>query len=163
MARKIYGVFSKGKFGLTTNKKTATDYVAKHGGMVRWLVDNGSESWDAPTFRAMSQVLDIQLKRINHNPSYDGGMVSVVFRKWKKGEDFGDQGIIALLVSLGYPEYTSRPGNVLSYEHVGQHGEANYSAVMIGTVPAKPKQYAALKNELTRIGYKLKVVKRMQR
>jgi hypothetical protein len=40
-----------------------------------------------------------------------------------------------------------------SYEHVGQHGAADYRGVMQATRPAKPDEYAALKRELESAPY----------
>jgi hypothetical protein len=61
----IYGIYSKGKFGLTKNKKSALDHVEKHGGQVRWAYDMPEfSSFDAPTFKEFSKVLDIKLQRV---------------------------------------------------------------------------------------------------
>jgi hypothetical protein len=46
----------------------------------------------------------------------------------------------------------------MSYMHLGQHGEGIYPAA---TVPAKPKEYRLLAEELRRLGYVLRVVKRL--
>ncbi len=71
----------------------------------------------------------------------------VVFRKWR---DNG--GVIAL-----FPEL---PADIdghfcQSYEHVGQHAAADYLAVINHTCPVTPQEYAALADELVRIGYRL--------
>lgn len=76
----------------------------------------------------------------------------VVFRKWN---DCG--GVIAL-----FPEL---PADVLgrfclSYEHIGQHGGADYHAVVSRTTPARPPEFAALARELARIGYELRPIQR---
>ena len=47
-----------------------------------------------------------------------------------------------------------------AYEHVGQHGGANYYGVIQATRPADEQASATLSEELTRIGYKLKPIKR---
>lgn len=75
--------------------------------------------------------------------------VPVVFRKWSDG------GIIAL-----FPNLPGSPGYCSSYEHLGQHGSADYYYVLSRTTPAKPSEYAPLKRELESIGYTLRVVKR---
>ena len=76
----------------------------------------------------------------------------VLFRKWR-GEDHG---ILAL-----FPCLIETPrGDVLSYEHIGQHGAADLASCIQRTVPAKPEEYAALKRELETIGYRLIVHKR---
>jgi hypothetical protein len=74
--------------------------------------------------------------------------VKVVFRKWK-GE------IIAL-----FPEIKSNNYLVLSYMHVGQHSDADYHGIIRESKPAKEDEYKDLFNELTSIGYDLKVVKK---
>jgi hypothetical protein len=53
-------------------------------------------------------------------------------------------------------------GSVLSYMHVGQHGEACID-FMHDCTPAKPDEYADLKTELESIGYDLQIVKRWVR
>jgi len=73
----------------------------------------------------------------------------VIFRKFADGE------VIAWL-----PDNLANRGRCDSYMHIGQHGEGVYPAV---TKPASPKEYALLLKELTAIGYKLRVVKRLSR
>lgn len=77
----------------------------------------------------------------------------VIFRKWHTG------GIIALFPLIPSDNY----GLVcLSYESIGQHGGASPGIVHGDfTVPATPSEYADLKVELERIGYTLKVGKRI--
>lgn len=78
----------------------------------------------------------------------------VIFRVWKH-EHAG--GVIAL-----FPEDVNESGSVQSFEHVGQHGPADYYGVMKRSRAAFPHEYAALKQELERPPYEytLKVVKR---
>ncbi len=76
----------------------------------------------------------------------------VVFRRWKGG------GVIAL-----FPGIDVGNGICSSYEHVGQHSEADYKIVIARTRPAKPSEYQDLLNELGRIGYNLVVRKRRGR
>jgi len=76
----------------------------------------------------------------------------VVFRKWLDGF-----GIIALFPELPadlYGRYCD------SYEHVGQHGGADYQGVIMNTRPANDEDSVDLAEELTRIGYKLRPIKR---
>jgi hypothetical protein len=76
----------------------------------------------------------------------------VIFRKWK---DSGD------VIALFPEEVADLEGNISSYMHVGQHGAASLQKVMQASVPAKPKEYAELKDELERVvGYRLRVVER---
>ncbi len=72
------------------------------------------------------------------------GETKVVFRKWPNGD-----------ISALFPEVPAdTEGNLCaSYEHVGQHGGANYYHCISSTKPARPSEYAALKAELEKIGY----------
>jgi hypothetical protein len=45
----------------------------------------------------------------------------------------------------------------MSYQHIGQHGEADYHYVVEQTKPAKPDEYMPLYKELKEIGYDLQV------
>jgi hypothetical protein len=78
--------------------------------------------------------------------------VAVIFRRWR---DTGD--VIAL-----FPELPSDINGHYcdSYEHVGQHGGADYFGVIRQTVPAAPGECADLSVELKRIGYRLKPLMR---
>ena len=80
-------------------------------------------------------------------------MDRVIFRKWK---DNGD--IIALL-----PDNDANPGNVNMYEHVGKHGDGSPTIVNGRTTLATPDEYADLLEELTLMGYDLRVMKRLNR
>lgn len=76
----------------------------------------------------------------------------VIFRKWQ-GKDGGD--IIAV-----FPAECASVQNWYlsnSYMHHGQHGACDYRIILAKTRPAKPEEYADLKLELERIGYRLKV------
>lgn len=81
----------------------------------------------------------------------DEDEATVVFRKWPGG------GILAL-----FPEIPAdlQGATCQSYEHIGQHGGADYQHCISRTTPARPGEYADLKEELEKIGYKLKVVSR---
>lgn len=73
----------------------------------------------------------------------------VVFRVWKSGSGKGD--VIALFPAVP----ADNEGKYCdAYEHVGQHGGADYSGVMRATRRATPEEYAGLLKELTTIGYK---------
>jgi hypothetical protein len=76
----------------------------------------------------------------------------VVFRRWH------DTGTILAL----FPEVPSEISGYFceAYEHVGQHGGADYHGVIQATRPATVEEAASLAQELTRIGYKLKPIKR---
>jgi hypothetical protein len=79
----------------------------------------------------------------------------VIFRKWK---DIGT--VIAL-----FPELPADFNGYFcdAYEHIGQHGGADYFGVVQATKPVSAKEAADLKRELTRIGYRLAVRKRASR
>ena len=81
----------------------------------------------------------------------DEDLTRVVFRRWPKSQGGG---IIAL-----FPDIPSDPSGrfCLSYEHVGQHGGADYRGVIGSTRPATPFEYRPLQDELTSIGYDLKI------
>ena len=74
--------------------------------------------------------------------------VKVVFRKHPDGD------IVAL-----FPELSEDGSSCVSYEHVGQHGSADYAYCISRTKPAKPEEYSDLLAELKTLGYdSLKVV-----
>jgi len=87
-----------------------------------------------------------------HHKAHQMNEQRVVFRKWR---DTGS--VIAL-----FPEIpTDLQGWYCeAYEHVGQHGGADYHGVIRATRPAKPTEYRSLANELDGIGYRVKPVKR---
>ena len=66
----------------------------------------------------------------------------VVFRKWENGD------VIAIFPEeLGDAVYTCN-----SYMHFGQHGSCDPYEIVGQTVPAKPKEYADLQEELENYG-----------
>ena len=77
----------------------------------------------------------------------------VVFRVWNHGHGKGD--VIAL-----FPDIDAGSGLCQSYEHVGQHGGADYQVVLKRTRLATVAEYADLKHELEERGYVLHSVKR---
>lgn len=58
---------------------------------------------------------------------------------------------------------TNCPATCTTYQHTGQHGSGDASAIMWNTRPAKPSEYRALARELRRIGYRLRVMQRCTR
>ena len=56
-----------------------------------------------------------------------------------------------------FPEQDEGRGMVNSYEHIGQHGGADYNGVVSKSRKATPYEYADLKKELTSIGYNLDI------
>lgn len=93
--------------------------------------------------RADGTIVDEPLTEI------DEEVTPVVFRKWLKSEGGG---ILAL-----FPTQEEHNYLIGSYEHIGQHGSADYHLCMQRTTPTKPEEYADLKAELEGLGYKLKV------
>lgn len=71
----------------------------------------------------------------------------VIFRKFRDGGD-----VIAL-----FPEMKENDGLCNSYQHIGQHGAADYGGLVSAqdrtTAPATPEEYADLLEELEAIGY----------
>lgn len=86
----------------------------------------------------------------------DEHKTAVVFRKWGKKKGGG---IIAL-----FPELPADANGyyVLSYEHIGQHGGADYNGVIARTVPASIDESTDLIQELESIGYNLQVCQRQK-
>jgi hypothetical protein len=78
-------------------------------------------------------------------------LTPVIFRRWRDGT------IDALFPTL---PADSAGLHCLSYAHIGQHGPADYGYVTRVTRPAKPEEYAELKDELEGRGYKLLVCRR---
>lgn len=76
----------------------------------------------------------------------DQHKTKVVFRKWKDGT-----------IDAYFPELKEVDGLIVCYSHMGQHSAANYHSCIQRTKPAKPEEYADLKNELEQIGYNLDV------
>ena len=76
----------------------------------------------------------------------------VVFRRWR---DTG--GVIAL-----FPELPADldGDHCDAYEHIGQHGGADYHGVIQQTIPCSLNDAAAVAAELRTIGYKLRPLKR---
>ena len=77
----------------------------------------------------------------------DADKTNVIFRKFKKGGD-----ILAL-----FPDIHEGPGRVLSYQHIGQHGDADYGYCLSITTPTTPDEYITLLKELEQIGYNLEI------
>lgn len=78
-------------------------------------------------------------------------ITKVVFRVWP------NQNVIAL---FPYEPFDRIGLFCDSYEHIGQHGAADYLGVLSATRPATKDEYADLYAELESIGYVLDVIKR---
>lgn len=79
----------------------------------------------------------------------------VVFRRWRD-----TMTVFALFPTLP-SDYEGHFCD--AYEHVGQHGGADYFGCIHASKPVSLDEAADLKRELERIGYRLKVIKRASR
>lgn len=79
----------------------------------------------------------------------DAFKTEMIFRKDKEG----------IFCLMPY-EISNLDGSVTCYQHIGQHGQADYKGCIEKSVPAKPKEYADLLRELKSRGYYPKIVKR---
>lgn len=85
---------------------------------------------------------------------------AVVFRRWRP--ERGDHGIPGAVFALFPLLAETRPGQCVSYEHVGQHSAADYSACVARSRPVslEDAECVALRRELESIGYRLRPIKR---
>ena len=84
------------------------------------------------------------------NPSTEP-ITRVVFRRWRKAP--------GTLIALFPDDRETEPGIVGSYEHIGQHGAANYRMMIKATVPVTLKDLPdiqRLREELEGLGYNLR-------
>lgn len=80
----------------------------------------------------------------------------VIFRRWTSPSTI-NKCIFALFPYV----INDIEGNIMSYEHIGQHGGANYYHCMKRSVPATEEEYKDAYDELTNYcGYNLRIVKR---
>ena len=87
----------------------------------------------------------------------DKEFTKVIFRKsyWPERKEWE---ILAF-----FPQVEANAGMIMSYAHLGQHGEACLEFYR-GCRPALPREYAPLKKELERYyGYRFKVARRITR
>ena len=59
-----------------------------------------------------------------------------------------------------FPTLPAYDHYVTSYQHIGQHCAADYGLCVKHSRPAQPAEYADLLEELTRVGYCLRVTRR---
>ncbi len=91
----------------------------------------------------------------------------VIFRKYKRkhSSKYCKEDNVPEILAL-FPEIIGNPNSLtcMCYQHIGQHGDADYGyCINELTVPAKPEEYADLKEELESFGYKLKVMRKWMR
>ena len=67
----------------------------------------------------------------------------------------GEKEVVAFLLDV-----PANPSHMMSYMHIGQHGEAT-KKFFYDCKLASPEQYADLKTELQSIGYRLIIRKRL--
>jgi len=89
-------------------------------------------------------------------------MTRAIFRVWKRTRDTRP-GFVGSVIALLPDLPANASGAITSYEHVGQHGAADYAGVMAETRPATPDEYARLLRELTQRGYQVRVCARRGR
>jgi hypothetical protein len=89
----------------------------------------------------------------------DKHITEVIFRKYKPSHNFGVEGEILAIFPYSICNIN---GNVDCYQHIGQHGEANYHhCINTLTVPATEEESKELKKELENgFGYNFKVLKK---
>ena len=89
-------------------------------------------------------------------------MEDVIFRVFRNKKDvklFGND-VVAFWPAVS----ADLSGNCCkSYQHIGQHGPADYAHCLRFTRPATPNEYKDLLAELKQIGYKPNVIKRATR
>jgi hypothetical protein len=81
-------------------------------------------------------------------------VTKTVFRVFRSGGD-----VLALFPEI--PDSVGKPAECMSYQHIGQHGAADYQHCISMTRPALPVEYAELLAELGQIGYRVEVVQRV--
>lgn len=79
----------------------------------------------------------------------DSFQTNVTFRKFKSTRDNPGGDILALFPGTN----ADFAGNCDSYQHNGQHGAANYKAMIRATVAATPPEFTPLQIELEKRGY----------
>lgn len=84
----------------------------------------------------------------------DTEKTAVIFRMWRAKP----KTCLAL-----FPYEDAGRGFCNSFEHIGQHGGADFGICRKLTRPATPAEYADLKAELESIGYNLQVITRRAR
>ena len=86
----------------------------------------------------------------------DKEYTKVIFKMARYSDGSGKE------VMAFFPGAPANPGMIMSYAHVGQHGEACEDFYLRNCRPCTKKEYTPLKRELEEnFGYRLKVVKRI--
>ena len=88
----------------------------------------------------------------------DKEVTKVIFKMARYSDGSGKE------VMAFFPGASANPGNVMSYAHVGQHGEAGYDFYLMNCRPCPENEYLPLKRELEEnFGYRFEIVKRITR
>ena len=88
----------------------------------------------------------------------DKEVTKVIFKMAKYAGHLGKE------VLAFFPGAPANPGNIMSYAHVGQHGEVCEDFYLKNCRPCTRKEYLPLKRELEEnFGYRFKIVKRITR
>jgi len=82
-------------------------------------------------------------------------LTPVVFRVWRR-PNFAVGEVVALFPTLP----GDMAGRCTAYEHIGQHGAADYAHCLGQSRPASADEAAELRAELEQIGYRLRVYRR---
>ena len=80
----------------------------------------------------------------------------VIFRTWRAHPR-------TVLALFPHDPGTNNPGTCSSYEHVGQHGSADPHGCIRITRPATRAEWQPLARELRRLGYRLRIMRRIPR
>ena len=82
-------------------------------------------------------------------------ITEVIFRKERRGKHKGEVTAVFPYLLDNYEN-----GTMMCYAHTGQHSGCHLNWYL-NTIPASPEEYKELYDELTRMGYNLKVIKRI--
>ena len=82
-------------------------------------------------------------------------ITEVIFRKERRGKHKGEVTAVFPYLLDNYEN-----GTMMCYAQVGQHSGCHLSWYL-NTIPASPEEYKELYDELTRMDYNLKVIKRI--
>ena len=82
-------------------------------------------------------------------------ITEVIFRKERSGKNKWEITAVVPYLLDNYAKWT-----MMRHAHVGQHSGCSY-AWYLDTIPASPEDYKELYDELTQMGYNLKVIKRI--
>lgn len=82
--------------------------------------------------------------------------VDIIFRVWNL--KIFNKAVFALFPH----EVADHKGNITCYQHLGQHGSADYRFCINSSRPATESEYSSLKREMEGLGYNISIVKKQQ-